>query len=92
MQVGHVVLAKWQPGNTRKYPAVVKAIKSKSVIDIEFYDGVETEVSSTLVQRLPSDLQQEVSNFVSFCCLFDNISVLEIVANIELSFELLRLS
>lgn len=54
-----VVLAKWRNA-TRKYPAIVKNIKSKSLIDIEFYDGVELETRTSAIQKLPADLQDEV--------------------------------
>lgn len=67
LQSGSVVLAKWAVANARKYPAIVKSVKPKSMLTIEFYDGVESDVHLSTVQRLTTELQSEVSRFLLLC-------------------------
>lgn len=56
-----MVLAQWKSSKSRRrYPAKVKRVKSRSLMDIEFYDGVECEVLSDTVLKLPPSLQKQV--------------------------------
>ena len=43
-----------------QYPAIIKDMSSKYKINVQFYDGLETEVDMSSVQKLHPDLQKEV--------------------------------